>query len=32
MVKVTFTHGAALRTLTPDDFRDLPELRLYTPD
>jgi hypothetical protein len=26
------THGAALWTLNPDDFRDLPELRLYMPN
>jgi predicted nucleic acid-binding protein len=26
------THGAALWTLNPDDFRDIPELTLFAPD
>lgn len=26
------THAAALWTLTPEDFRDIPELRLFMPD
>ncbi len=26
------THGAALWTLDPEDFRDIPDLRLFTPD